>query len=84
MQTEINWIWKIEFANGKWTATFDAYNYPTIFNREIKEFGEYKTAFLWFETKMAEFNRGIDDYTRQLKEQNKILMKAIVGETKHD
>lgn len=81
-QTEINWCWRIEYANGKWQASFDAYNYPTIFNRESKEFQDYKTAFLWFETKLAEFKRGIDDYTRQLKDQNLLLMQQITESLK--
>jgi hypothetical protein len=84
-QQSINWCWKLDYypANSKWIAHFDAYNYPTIFNREQKDFTDYKTAFLWFETKLAEFTRGIDDFTRHLKDQNLMLMKQITeGMTK--
>jgi hypothetical protein len=79
MENQINWSWRLEYNTNtkKWTAHFSSFNYPCIFNAESKEFTEYKTAFLWFETKLAEFNRGIDDYTRQLKDQNLLLMKQI-------
>jgi hypothetical protein len=78
-QKQLNWNWSLEYnpLTNKWVADFDAYNYPTIFNKERKDFSDYKTAFLWFETKLAEFTRGIDDFTRKLKDQNLMLMKQI-------
>jgi hypothetical protein len=78
-QKQLNWNWSLRFIdfNQQWEATFDANIYPSIFNRETQSFKDYKTAFLWFETKLAEFTRGIDDFTRKLKDQNLMLMKQI-------
>jgi len=76
------WNWNIDYKPeiSKWHVSFTAYTWPTPFNKEENNFNDYKTCFAWLETKLAEYNEGIDKYLSNLKKKNFQTIKSIQTE----
>lgn len=76
----IRWNFTLDYIpeTAKWRVSFNARNWPPIFNKEEQEFLELDACVAWLKIKQEEFNEGIDKYLKKLRQRTSTQLKTVL------